>query len=774
MLEMASEFEPVPISSQKHDPAWKHCQMFKDGDRVHLKCIYCGKVFRGGGIHRIKEHLACHKGNASTCQRVPSDVREAMHHSLQGVVVKKKRKQKSGDEMITTASINPPSSDDVDGFANECGANTEIHLIANPTALETNSTMIASRKEEMSIRGPGKRKRGRPPKSALISMVRNGTLVPISDNHTVNEMQGSLKKSNSQVHLAIGRFLYDIGVPLDAVNSVYFQPMLDAIALEGTGVVGPSHHDLRGWILKSAVNDVKVDMDYSARAWGRTGCSILVEECIIGKEKEMTVVNFLVYCPQGTMFLKSVDVTNIMDSAESMFELIKEVVEEVEPKNVLQVITPNDECYAAVGKRLSETYPALYWAPCAANSIILMLEDFGKFEWINTVLEQCKSIMRFIYNHSVVLNMMRRYTFGMDLVVPDISPSVTNFRTVKRIIDLKHNLQALVTSQEWMDSYYSKKQGALAILDLISDHSFWSSCNLVVLLTDPILQVLSIVRSEKKPAMGFVYAGLYRAKEAMKREFRKREEYLTYWNVIDQRWERHQQLPLYAAGFYLNPKFFYSIDGDLPGTIVSGMFDCIERLVPDTKIQDKIIKELNSYKMAAGDFGRKMAIRARHTLLPSEWWSTYGGACPNLSRLSVRILSQCCSLTYCNKDLIPLEQMHSTVNSLESQRLNDQVFTQYNLRLRQMAQKSKEHDNTDPLSVDNHASVADWIARKDLCLDDHGSSDWMAIELPSPSKMRLKASVEEVEELGGGFDDYEIFGGAKDEEDALADNIEGQ
>lgn len=49
--------------------------------------------------------------------------------------------------------------------------------------------------------------------------------------------------------------------------------------------------------------------------------------------------------------------------------------------------------------------------------------------------------------------------------------------------------------------------------------------------------------------------------------------------------------------------------------ILSGMFDCIERLVPDTKVQDKIIKEISSYKNAAGDFGRKMAIRTQDTLL---------------------------------------------------------------------------------------------------------------------------------------------------------------
>ena len=49
--------------------------------------------------------------------------------------------------------------------------------------------------------------------------------------------------------------------------------------------------------------------------------------------------------------------------------------------------------------------------------------------------------------------------------------------------------------------------------------------------------------------------------------------------------------------------------------ILSGMFDCIERLAPDTKVQDKITKEISSYKNAAGDFGRKIAIRTQDTLL---------------------------------------------------------------------------------------------------------------------------------------------------------------
>ena len=64
---MGSDLEAIPIASRKQDPAWKHCQMFKNGERVQSKCVYCGKIFEGGGIHRIKEHLSGQKGDAATC-----------------------------------------------------------------------------------------------------------------------------------------------------------------------------------------------------------------------------------------------------------------------------------------------------------------------------------------------------------------------------------------------------------------------------------------------------------------------------------------------------------------------------------------------------------------------------------------------------------------------------------------------------------------------------------------------------------------------------------
>nr|KYP44764.1 hypothetical protein KK1_033742 [Cajanus cajan] len=684
---MGSNLEPVPITSQKHDPAWKHVQMFKNGDKVQLKCIYCLKMFKGGGIHRIKEHLACQKGNASTCSRVPSDVRLHMQQSLDGVVVKKRRKQKIEEEIM---SVNPLTTV-VNSVPNQVDMNEGIQAIG----IEHSSSLALNPGEGMS-RGIERRKKMRASKNPAAVYANSEGVVALEKSALFP------KKMDNHIHMAIGRFLYDIGAPFDAVNSVYFHEMVDAIASRGVGFERPSHHELRGWILKNSVEEVKNDIDRCKMTWGRTGCSILVDQWTT--ETGRILISFLAYCPEGIVFLKSFDATENSASADFLYDLIKQVVEEVGVGQVLQVITSGEEQYAIAGRRLSDTFPTLYWSPSVAYCIDSILEDFGNLEWISAVIEQAKSITRFVYNYGAILNMVK------------------------------------------------------------SNQTFWSSCDMIVRLTVPLLKILRIAGSEMRPAMGYVYAGMYRAKEAIKKALGKREEYMVYWNIIHHRWERLWHHPLHSAGFYLNPKFFYSIQGDIHGQIVSGMFDCIERLIPDTRVQDKIIKEINLYKSAAGDFGRKMAVRARDNLLPSEWWSTYGGGCPNLSRLAIRILSQTSSMMSCKRNQIPFEQTVNTRNYIERQHLTDLVFVHCNLRLRQMFM-SKEPDSSDPLSFDSISSVDEWIRPRDLYLDEYGNSDWMALDPSSVNTMLLRPLNDETEELGEGFDDDEIFSDGKDSED---------
>ena len=69
-------------------------------------------------------------------------------------------------------------------------------------------------------------------------------------------------------------------------------------------------------------------------------------------------------------------------------------------ENVVQVVTDNAANYVAAGRLLSAKYPTIFWTPCAAHCIDLMLEDIGKMEWVQAVVQECKQITKYIYNHA--------------------------------------------------------------------------------------------------------------------------------------------------------------------------------------------------------------------------------------------------------------------------------------------------------------------------------------------------------------------------------------
>lgn len=418
------------------------------------------------------------------------------------------------------------------------------------------------------------------------------------------------------VFMAIGRFLYEAGVPLDSVNSVYFQPMIDAISSAAPGLESFSYHDILSWILRKSLEEIGLQLDFYKSTWSRTGCSVLADEWTTDTGK--TLINFLVYCPEGTMFLKSVDATHIVTSEDTLYELLKHVVEEVGEKNVVQVITNNTENHVLASRRLTEAFPTLFWSPCAFRCIDGMLEDIGKLEAISQIIESAKTITGFIYNNAAILNMMRKYTHGKDLVLAGETRAAVNFITLKSMANLKEELKAMVSSDDWMDCPYSKKPGGIAVSNLVTSVTFWSSCAAIVRITEPLLRLLKLVGSNKRPAMGYIYMGIYQAKEAIKKELVKKSDYMPYWDIIDWRWDKKLPRPLHAAGFFLNPHFFYGVRGEVSNEIASGLLDCIERLVSDGKTQDKIQKELNLYRSEAGDFRRKMAIRARRNLLPGK------------------------------------------------------------------------------------------------------------------------------------------------------------
>lgn len=429
-------------------------------------------------------------------------------------------------------------------------------------------------------------------------------------------------------------------------------------------------------------------------------------------------------------------------------------------KKVVQVITNNSEIHAAAGKKLGETFPTLFWSPCTFQCVDGMLEDFSKVEAISEIISNAKAITGFVYNSAYALNLMKKYLQGKDLLVPAETRAAMNFVTLKNMYSLREALQAMVNSDEWIDLL--PKKGGIEASNLVNNLQFWNSCAAVVHITEQLVHLLKLVGNPKRPSMGYVYAGLYKAKAAIKKELVSKNDYMVYWNIIDWRWDNQTPQPLHSAGFFLNPLFFDGIRGDISNGIFSGMLDCIERLVPDVKIQDKVQRELHIYRSeTAVDFRRQMAVRSRRTLPPAEWWYTYGGACPNLTRLAVRILSQTCSARGCDRTNIHFEQVHDErMNSFERQRMHDLTFVQYNLRLQQRQQRKAKA--FDPLSVDYIDVVDDWaVDRPAMFSGPAEQPNWMEINQSGNRMTSREPTEDEFESFIEGVDDEMIQGAAQ-------------
>ncbi|XP_040995981.1 uncharacterized protein LOC121242146 [Juglans microcarpa x Juglans regia] len=239
------------------DPAWAHARAVP-GARNNTECLYCNKVIRGGGITRLKHHLAEIPGDVEACKNVSEDVKWQMKELLDEMKKNKEKKRKIRSEIEGDIDL---TSDDIDDS---------------------------------------------------------------------NSMEG-------QSHLS---------------------KAIDAMTAIGPGFKGPSLYELRGNLLKMVVDEVQDYLQQIKQVWNESGCSLMADGWT--NQKQQSLINFLVYCPKCTMFLKSVDTYGLRKDAEILFNIFDEVVQEIRAENLVQFITDNDASYKAAGKKLQQKYGSFY------------------------------------------------------------------------------------------------------------------------------------------------------------------------------------------------------------------------------------------------------------------------------------------------------------------------------------------------------------------------------------------------------------------------------
>ncbi|KAK2648527.1 hypothetical protein Ddye_016016 [Dipteronia dyeriana] len=196
------------------------------------------------------------------------------------------------------------------------------------------------------------------------------------EKDTVDDVEGNKqgldKDARENTCMDIARFFYENGLPFNVANSPSFTNMLRLVGNYGCGLKGPTAHELSTTFLMAEEANTQSIVAEVKKTWIQTGVSIMSDGWKDMRGRQM--LNFLVNNLYGTVFLKSVDASDVVKDATLLFELLDSVVEEVGEDLMIQVVTDNASNYKKVGEMLMKKRTRLWWMPCAAHCIDLILE----------------------------------------------------------------------------------------------------------------------------------------------------------------------------------------------------------------------------------------------------------------------------------------------------------------------------------------------------------------------------------------------------------------
>ncbi|XP_063937668.1 uncharacterized protein LOC108193722 isoform X2 [Daucus carota subsp. sativus] len=596
---------------------------------------------------------------------------------------------------------------------------------------------------------------------SVASMLMRSPEQVIEERHMNGPSQTTLesklrtKEEKDRVSKHIADFFYENGIPFNAANSRSYEIMVESIGQYGPGLKPPTFHDLRLPLLKKAKEETSKLREKHEKAWKKYGCTLMTDGWTDRRGRHL--INFLANSPEGTFFLQSFDASSESHDAEMLSSLINAMIIDVGIPNVVQVVTDNGANYKLAGAHLEELYPTLFWTPCAAHCLDLMLEDVGKLPNIKKVINQARRCTTFIYRHGRVLQAMREHTNGMDLVRTGATRFATAFLTLQRLHKLRPALRKLFGSEYWIVSKLSKTENGRRVYEIVFSIAFWEGLEDCLNASQPLLQVLRIADGDERPALAEVAAAMDYARVQFTKAFVGQKTQLRnkVLKIIDDRWNTQMGKPLYGAALFLNPGKYFDIVERNPSCasrIREDFNDVLEKMVKDRTTRNLISNSADDYKNTRGGFAREMAIEHRKEKSPLDWWDAYGGRAIELQSFAKRIVGLCCSSSGCERNWSTFEFIHTKKrNRLEHLRLNDLVYVQYNRKIDSRFKKMRElGEKYNPLIFEDLEWTNDWM-------NDIEDRFWSAVDIASGASQGLEGRTLPRKAKGGSTSDMRTY-----------------
>lgn len=549
---------------REKDICWEYAEKL-DGNKV--RCKFCLRVLNGG-ISRLKHHLS----------RLPSK------------------------------GVNPCSKvrDDV----------TDRVRAILATREEGKESPSATKKQKMAV----------PEAKSPVNNSVNKSLVQMEVSPAMGKVFspvspiGSSSLSNQEnAERSIALFFFENKLDFGVARSLSYLSMIDAVGKRGPGFIPPSPETLRTTWLGKIKSEVSLQSKDIEKEWATTGCTIIADAWCDNKSRAL--INFLVSSPSRTFFHKSVDASSYFKNTRSLTDLFDSTIQDLGPENVVQIIVDSSLNYPGILNHILQKYGTIFVSPCASQCLNLILEEFSRVDWVNRCISQAQIISKFIYNNSLMLDLMKRFTGGQELIRTGMTKSVSNFLSLQSMLKQRSKLKHMFNSPEYStnSSYTTNKSLSISCIAIVEDNDFWRAVEESVAISEPFLRALREV-SGGKPAVGFIYELMTRAKESIRTYYIMDENKCkTFLDIVDRKWREQLLTPLHAAAAFLNPSIQYNPEIKFLSSIKEDFFKVLEKLLPAPEMRRDMTNQIVKFTRAQGLFGCNLAMEARETVAPGSF-----------------------------------------------------------------------------------------------------------------------------------------------------------
>ncbi|KAH1228527.1 hypothetical protein GmHk_10G028505 [Glycine max] len=477
-----------------------------------------------------------------------------------------------------------------------------------------------------------------------------------------------------------------------------------------SGFLPPSYNALRTSLLQQERSHIERLLQPIKSLWSLKGVTLVADGWIDAQRRPL--INFMAISEEGPMFLKAIDGSKEYKDKHYMFDLLKDVIKEVGPQNVVQVIIDN----APLGYLIEAEFPNIFWTPCVVHTLNLGVKNicaaknvnvnenvFNECGWIAEVIGDASFIKVFIMTHSMRLAIFNEFS-SLKL----LSIAETRFASMivmlKRLKLLKRCLQNMVISDQWNSYREDDVRKATHVKELILNDIWWDKVDYILSFKDPIYSMIRICDTDASN-LHLVYEMWDSMIEKVKTTIYRHDEVLE--NEVSSFFEVIHEI---LNSRYYSDNWLNEVPNSVPphrdDELSSQRNKCLKRYFPHVNVRSKVYEEFSKFSSCAGDFDSFDSIEDRWALDPKTWWVMHGSSTPILQKVALKLLVQPCSSSCCERNWSTYSFIHSLKrNKMDPKRAEDLVVVHFNLRL--LSRKEEGYKKGETILWDINGDVHD-------------------------------------------------------------------